>query len=137
MELGPDELLDFSSDLTEALRPAIGPLSPGTQRMVVGPSAQAEARKLHLKLTIVLHEDHVEYPFVEFAIVRSGQDEIEIQSCSPNLPLKISLVFNHMDRTGKFDASCRFVGKDIRAVFKASNAVSFRQGCMKSPPDNC
>jgi hypothetical protein len=123
MELGPDELIDVSSDLMDVFRSSIGPLSPGTQRMVVSPSVQSERRKLHLKLTFVLGEHRVEFPFVEFAVSRSGSEEVEIQSCSSALPLKMTITLNHVDGTGQFNAKYYFAGKEARVVFKARQAL--------------
>jgi hypothetical protein len=128
VELGPNEVLDFSSDVIDALSPLTGMFSKGTQRLIVGPSATAIKRKLHLKLTFALDAEREEYPFVEFEVIRSGQDELEIQSCSKHLPLVLAITFNIKRNEGGFRASCCYVGHEIRSIFKANRALNMFSG---------
>src|SRR6266851_2892144 len=51
-------------------------------------------RSLRFKLTFTAGEEAEEFPYVEFQMIRPGQEDIEIRSSAPPLPFQLTLTLN-------------------------------------------
>ena len=76
-EFGPEDELELRSEFLASFSPEPGALSSGV-KLVVGPSIEAMNRRRRFKLTFSLGGEEVEFPYVEFEMIRPGQQEIEL-----------------------------------------------------------
>jgi TIR domain len=123
VELGPGEIIDFSSDFFQSFMPPSEIISSGIQRLIVSPSQDVMQKRFRFKLTFALAEAREEFPYVEFEIVQPGQEEIIIRSSAPPMPLQLTLTFDFGHATNKFSAKYSCVGHEIRKIHKAHTAL--------------
>jgi hypothetical protein len=121
-EFGPEDELELRSEFLASFSPEPGALSSGV-KLVVGPSIEAMNRRRRFKLTFSLGGEEVEFPYVEFEMIRPGQQEIEIRSSAPTLPLELTLVLNHAGGPSGMEVSYTHAGHEIRKIYKAHRAL--------------
>lgn len=127
IELGPEEF-EFSSEFFRSFMSPSDIISPGTQKLFVGPSQDIMQRRFRFKLTFAFGEEQEEFPYVEFEIVQPGQEELVLRSSAPSMPLQLTLTFNFVGAPSNFNAIYSYVGHDIRKIRKAHRAVELLLG---------
>jgi len=115
--IGPEELLDFTSDFA-FISPPKGQTEGAT--LFIGPAAPAAPPRLW-RVTFGCGEDAVVYECIRFVIARRGSEEAEVES-SGALPFRISLIVKPSG-TGSVHFERRWAGADIRAVQKFMRAL--------------
>jgi hypothetical protein len=123
VELGPKEVLGVASKFAAPFNIAVDSGFSAVQRLIVGPSADVMQRRLRIKLTFALGQEREEFSYIEFKVIRPGQEEFEIRSSSSTLPLQISLTLNLAGRPSDINITYSFAGHEIRQVYKALNAI--------------
>jgi hypothetical protein len=121
VELGPEEIVDFSSAFLSSLMPTTDPAS---RRLIISPSAAILNRRFKFKLTFVLGERRQEFSYLESEVVRPGREEFVVRSSAPVMPLRLTLAFNLVGGISSFNAEFSYVGHEIRNIYKAHEAVS-------------
>lgn len=125
VELGPEEIVGFSSELLELMTSRSG-IVPS--KLIVGPTADAARRKFRLKLTFALGQEREEFPYMEFEIVQSSRRNVVIRSSAPPMPLQLTLSFDLAGGSSSFSASYSYIGHEIRKIYKAHRALQFLMG---------
>lgn len=120
VELGPGEILEFSSDLLQSITPAA---DISSSRLIVGPCAELMQRRFRFKLTFALGPEREEFPYVEFEMVQPGQEEIVIRSTAPPMPLQLTLTLNLAGKPSGFHARYAYLGHEIRKIYKTHRAL--------------
>jgi hypothetical protein len=123
VEFGPEDELEFTSEFLSSLGTQPGVSSSGVQKLVVSPSPEAMSRRRRFKLTFSRGDDEVEFSYVEFEMIQPGQQEIEIRSTGPSLPLELTLVLNHHAGHSSMEVGYSYAGHEIRKVYKAHRAI--------------
>jgi hypothetical protein len=123
VELGPEEVLGVASEFAAPFNIAVDSGFTAVQKRIVGPSADVMQRRLRVKLTFALGQEREEFSYIEFKVIRPGQQEFEIRSSSSTLPLQISLTLNLAGRASGINITYSFVGHEIRQVHKALHAI--------------
>lgn len=125
VELGPEEVVGFSSELFELMMPGSGVVP---SKLILGPTADAARRKFRLKLTFALGQEREEFPYTEFEIAESSRRNFVIRSSAPPMPLRLTLSFDRVGGFSSFSASYSYVGHEIRKIYKAHRALQFIMG---------
>jgi hypothetical protein len=125
VELGAEEIVEFSSDFFQSFMPSPDIVS---RRLIVGPSLDVMQRKFHFKLTFALGEERVEFPYIEFEMVQPGLEVVVIRSSAPAMPLQLTLTFDLVGRRSSlnYDYSC--AGHEIRKIHKTHKALQLLLG---------
>ena len=119
-ELGPEEIVEFSSDFLGSLIP---PSDIVSSRLIIGPSPEVLRRKFRFKLTFALEQGREEFPYVEFEMVQPGREEVVIRSSAPPMPLQLTLKLNLVSGLSDFTANYAYAGHEIRKIHKAHKAL--------------
>jgi TIR domain len=125
VELGPDEITEFSSDFLQSLMP---PSDIVFSRLIVGPSAEVMQRRFRFKVTFALGEEREEFPYVEFEMVQPGLEEVTVRSSAPPMPLQLTLTLNLVGGRSTFNANYSYTGHEIRKIHKAHRALQLLLG---------
>lgn len=125
IELGPEEIIDLSSNFFQSLMPMVNFASA---RLIVRPSQDVMQRKFRFKLTFALGEEREEFPYVEFEMVQPGREEIVIRSSAPPMPLQLTLAIALGGGPSNFSANYSYVGHEIRKIHKAHQALQLLMG---------
>lgn len=123
----PDELLDFTSDLS-----FFGPPKDQVEgaKLLIGPMAGG-LPPLLMRVTFGSGADAVVYECIRFESTRHGKEEAEFES-SGTLPFRMSLVIN-FSGTGSVHFERHCAGADVRAAQKYLRGVKamFRSGDLE------
>jgi hypothetical protein len=125
IELGPQEVVEFSSDFFESLLPDC---DIGSTRFIVAPCSDVMQKKFRFKLTFALGDEREEFSYVEFEIVQPGQEEFVVRSSAPPMPLQLTLTLNLARGPNNFSASVSYTGHEIRKIYKAHKALQLLMG---------
>jgi hypothetical protein len=125
VELGAEEIVEFSSDFFQSFTP---PCDIVSRRLIVGPSLDLVQRRFQFKLTLALGEERVEFPYVEFEMVQPGREEVVIRSSAPAMPLQLTLTFDLVGLGGSFNAHYSYTGYEIRKIHKTQRALQLMMG---------
>jgi hypothetical protein len=87
-------------------------------------------RRPKLRLTFTSASESIEYSYVEFAILRAGSEEAEIQPVSPNLAFTLNLTLPlDPGKEAHFSLARQFAGSEVKSVEKALRVLSaLREG---------
>jgi hypothetical protein len=125
VELGLEQIIEFSSDFFQSFMPASDIVS---RRLIVGPSFDVMQRRFRFKLTFALGEEREEFPYVEFEMVQPGREEVVIRSSAPATPLQLTLTFNLAGGRSSFNAHYSYTGHEIRKIHKTHKALQLLLG---------
>src|ERR1700722_5804122 len=130
VELGPEEIIEFSSTFFKSLMPTLDVASP---RVIVKPSQDVMQRRFRFKLTFALADEREEFPYIEFEMVQPGQEELVIRSSASPMPMKLTLSLNLAGEPSSFSASYSYIGHEIRKIYKSHRALQLlsRGGTME------
>jgi len=118
--LEPSEVVSFSSTF-DFLLPAAKAQGMRVSLSTAGP---LQHRRPKLRLRFKSANEEVEYPYVEFRIVRAGSEEVEMESVSANLGFTLSLAFPLvLGRQAQFGFTRKFAGSELKVVDKALRAL--------------
>lgn len=119
--LNPDEVLGFRSTF-DFLLPAENARG---WKIALFPSSKLQDRRLKLRFSFSADSESVEYGYVEFAILRGGTEEMEIESVSSNLAFVVNLILPFTrGKAAQFRLTRKFEGSELRAVEKALRLLS-------------
>jgi len=110
-----DELTGITTDWT-LLAPV---MEAKDYKVVIGPSPAMTSRRLQARVSMSAGSESVEYGVVEFALVRAGTEEGELETVSEHLPFSMRMTLPlSTGRAGKFHFTESYAGYDVREVYK-------------------